>query len=90
MNHSDALHRARGRLEARRGFFIHLAVFVVVNAALVFINMATAPGDLWVRWPLMGWGIGVVFHALAVFVIGDRFSITDEMVERELSKGTRG
>jgi len=27
----------------------------------------------------MGWGIGVVFHGLAVFVFGDRFAITDEV-----------
>lgn len=89
MKRSDDVHRARARLEARRGFFAHLAVFVVVNSALVMINLTTASDDLWAKWPLMGWGIGLAFHGLAVFVIGDRFAITDEMVERELSKGPR-
>jgi len=76
--------RARERLEARRGFFAHLAVFVVVNTALVVINLATASDYLWAKWPLMGWGIGVAFHGLAVFVVGDLFAITDAMVEREM------
>jgi len=89
MKRSDDFHRARERLEARRGFFAHVAVFVVVNIALVTINVATAPDELWAKWPLMGWGIGLAFHGLAVFVIGDRFAITDEMVERELRKGPR-
>lgn len=89
MQRSDDIHRARRRLEARRGFLAHLAVFLVVNTALVIINLMTAPDDFWARWPLMGWGIGVAFHGLAVFVIGDRFAVTDEIVERELRKGPR-
>lgn len=87
MKRSDDFHRARERLEARRGFYAHLMVFVVVNAALLIINMTTAPDVLWAKWPLMGWGIGLAFHGLSVFVIGDRFAVTDEMVERELKKG---
>ncbi|MGD2046383.1 MAG: 2TM domain-containing protein [Gemmatimonadota bacterium] len=90
MKRSDDFHRAKERLEARRGFFTHLAVFLVVNTALVVINLSTAPDELWAKWPLMGWSIGLAFHGLAVFVIGDRFAITDEMVERELSKGPHG
>jgi hypothetical protein len=31
----------------------------------------------------------VAFHALAVFVIGDRLSISDDMVEREMNKRPR-
>ena len=90
MKRSDDFHRARERLEARRGFFAHLAVFVVVNTALFIVNMATASDYLWAKWPLMGWSIGLAFHGLAVFVIGDRFTITDEVVESELGRGARG
>lgn len=71
-------------------FFAHLAVLVVVNAILVTVNLTSGSGDFWARWPLMGWGIGLAFHGLAVFVVGDRFAVTDEMVERELSKRPHG
>jgi hypothetical protein len=89
MKRSDDFRHAKERLEARRGFFAHLAVFVIVNAALVIVNVVSASADFWAIWPLLGWGIGLAFHGLAVFATGDRFAITDERVERELTKGTR-
>ena len=87
MNRSEDYHRAKKRLEARRGFLAHLVVFALVNALLIVLNLASGTGEFWAKWPLMGWGIGLAFHGLAVFVIGDRFAITDEMVERELGRG---
>jgi steroid 5-alpha reductase family enzyme len=57
---------ATRRVAALKGFYVHLAVFALVLAALFVINTAT--GDSWwVQWVLFGWGIGVVAHALAVF-----------------------
>lgn len=86
MNRSDEFQRTKERLEARRGFLVHLVVYVVVNVALVVVNLSAAPDYLWAKWPMMGWGIGLFFHGLNVFVFGDPFSITDEVVQRELSK----
>lgn len=60
------LARARRRLAAIKGFYIHLFVFVVVLAGLFVINVA-AGGPWWVLWVFFGWGIGVVAHALTVF-----------------------
>lgn len=86
MERSDAYERARGRIEARRGFFVHLAIYAAVMTMLAIINMIASPDTLWFQWPLMGWGIGVFFHGLGVFVFSGRLAITDEMVERELGK----
>jgi hypothetical protein len=58
---------AKKRVSEIRGFYQHLAAYVVVNAALVLINLLTSPRDLWFMWPLLGWGIGVALHALSVF-----------------------
>ena len=27
----------------------------------------TSPNELWFYWPLLGWGIGVLFHGMRVF-----------------------
>lgn len=89
MSRSDEFQRTKERLEARRGFFVHLAVYVAVNAGLVVLNLTSAPDYLWAKWSLMGWGIGLFFHGLVVFVIGNRFAITDELVQREVSKRSR-
>ena len=60
---------ARARVQALKGFYIHAMVFVLVNVALLSIN-ALADGVWWFYWPLMGWGIGLGVHALAVFGFG--------------------
>ena len=48
------------------GFYIHLTVFIVVNAVLFIIDAMSGTG-WWVPWPILGWGIGVIAHGLAVF-----------------------
>lgn len=61
--------RARKRVEALKGFYVHATVFVLVNVALLAIN-ALVGGPWWFYWTLMGWGIGLGAHALAVFGFG--------------------
>ena len=64
--HEERLARARRRLEALKGFYIHLFVFAMVLAGLFIINLA-AGGPWWVLWVLLGWGIGIIAHAITVF-----------------------
>ncbi len=59
---------AKERVTVLQGFYRHLSVYVIVNLGLFLINMTTSPGTLWFIWPLMGWGIAIVLHALRVFV----------------------
>ena len=65
--------KAKERVEAVKGFYIHLTVYVVVNLILFSINMIVSPDGLWFFWPLMGWGVGVALHALRVFGAGRWF-----------------
>jgi len=55
--------------KVRRGFYIHLAVYLAVNALLSGLNLATGPDRLWCPWPLFGWGIGVLAHAVVAFTL---------------------
>jgi 2TM domain len=57
--------RAKRRVAALKGYYIHLSVFVLVMAGLAVINLLRGP-PWWVLWVLLGWGIGVVAHGLAV------------------------
>ena len=61
--------RARTRVKALKGFYIHATVFVLVNIALFALNVLVG-GVWWFYWPLLGWGIGLGVHALAVFGFG--------------------
>ena len=61
--------RVWARMQALKGFYIHATTFVVVNIALLAINVLVS-GVWWFYWPLIGWGIGLGVHALAVFGFG--------------------
>ena len=45
-------------------FRIHLMVYCITNAALWVIWWFTGRGYPWPIWPLVGWGIGVIFQYL--------------------------
>jgi hypothetical protein len=51
-----------------RVFLVHLAVYVVVTALLAAINLWFTPETLWFVWVLLGWGIGVAAHGLALLL----------------------
>ena len=86
MENQDAYKKAEKRVEAKIGFYTHLAVYVGVNILLIIINLLTSTQELWFKWPLIGWGIGVCFHALGVFVFTERSSIKERMIKKEMEK----
>lgn len=43
-------------------------MYIVINLGLFLLNFFTSRGEWWFFWPLMGWGISLIFHALGVFV----------------------
>ena len=59
--------RAQARVEELRGFYIHGFMYVLVNAALLGINLVTSSGYLWFLWVTIGWGVGLASHAFVVF-----------------------
>ncbi len=60
--------KAKKRVEEIKGFYTHAIVYVVVNIGLFLLNLFTNPGGWWFYWALFGWGIGLFFHAMGVFV----------------------
>jgi len=86
MGDQEIYERAKGRVEAKIGFFIHLAVYIVVNGLLIIINISTSSQYLWFKWPLIGWGIGVIFHAFYVFFLSSGSFIKERLIEKEMKK----
>jgi hypothetical protein len=70
---SEKLKKARKRVEELKGFYIHLAVYIVINA-FIMINIlirSLYDGDTFWQFgtfftPFF-WGIGLAFHAAKVF-----------------------
>jgi hypothetical protein len=67
VNEHEKTAKAAQQVEAIMGFYIHLFVFVLVIVALVIVNLLASPEVWWVQWVFLGWGIGVLAHALLVF-----------------------
>lgn len=63
-----------------KGFYIHLAQYVLSISLLSFINLFYGSRQLWVHWVIIGWGFGVLFHWLQV---SDRFSFFGSKWEKE-------
>lgn len=59
--------KASKKVEELKGFYGHLITFVLVNAAIMGINLYFSPKYLWFFWVVFGWGIGLFFHAMKIF-----------------------
>ncbi|WP_340202602.1 2TM domain-containing protein [Ascidiimonas sp. W6] len=85
-----AYKEARERVKRLKGFYIHLAVFVVINSfILVNVYVRTLYNDetFWqisTFFTLIFWGIGLVFHAFGVFA--KELIFTKEWEQRKLKE----
>ena len=68
MNDQQSRAAAVERIEAKRGFMVHAAIYVIVNIALVITWAVSSAGYFWPGWVIGGWGIGLVSHAIEVYV----------------------
>ena len=66
MTQHEKLRQAEAHVDAIIGFYIHLAVYVLVIGLLIVVD-ATDDNDWWVQWPAIGWGVGLLGHAFGVF-----------------------
>lgn len=58
--------------QRRKSFFMHLGIYILVNTASLIINFIFTPEFLWVIFPIVFWGIGVVWSYLGTFWWIDR------------------
>lgn len=75
--------RARKKVGEMREFYGHLATYVVVISGLILLNLLTSSFP-WVLFAMLGWGIGLFFHAMEVF--GDRFFLGRDWEERKIQE----
>jgi len=76
------------QLKKKRDFRAHLLAYVLVNAFfwLIWAVVLTAADGPWFPWPLfplVGWGIGLVFHAWDTY---GRKPFSDAEIGREVER----
>ena len=78
----DLRKQAVVRLRKKREFGAHLLAYVMVNTVLVVVWALTGMPFFWPLFPLMGWGIGLAFHAWDTFGRPP----TEERIRREMER----
>jgi len=73
MDEHERMVIAARQVDARIGFYIHFVVFILVCTGLAIVNWLATPEIRWVQWPVLGWGIGVLGHALCALGSGPNF-----------------
>ena len=63
----NAYRKAAKKMEDIKGFYGNLISYLIVIGGLAVLNLATYPKYLWFLYPAIGWGIGVIIHAMAVY-----------------------
>ena len=51
-----------------RVFLIHLAAYVSITLICAAVNLWFVPRTLWFVWVLLGWGIAIATHGLALYL----------------------
>jgi two-component system LytT family sensor kinase len=70
----DMLHEdAYDHVMRLRGLYLHLTYYVVIHLGLAALNGLMTPGQPWIVWSLIGWGIGLTTHMVSVMATDQWF-----------------
>ena len=60
--------RAKKRVKAIKGFYIHAMVYVLVNGLILLLKFQKNDDIEFHDWGIGLWGIGLLIHGLSVFL----------------------
>jgi len=84
-HHQDARYaEAKRKVKDLKGFYIHLFVYIVVNLFIISRNVQQGDNlsEIDNYWTAIFWGIGLLVHAIRVFV--PNFILGKEWEERKI------
>ncbi|MCP4384556.1 MAG: 2TM domain-containing protein [Hyphomicrobiales bacterium] len=72
------------RVQAKRLFRNHVAVYLIVNALLAIVWAMSGAGYFWPIWPIAGWGIALALHAWSAYF---ERPISEDDIRQEMERG---
>jgi hypothetical protein len=66
-HHDTAFFRAKERVEKLKGFYGNLVSYLIIIPILIIINLNSSNEFQWFWFPMLGWGMGLTFHAFETF-----------------------
>ena len=85
-NEQTAYDRAKDRVEKLKGFYGNLISYCCVIPILIVINLSTSSFQ-WFWFPMLGWGLGLTFHAFETFGYGKSWE--EKKIQEILQKGNK-
>ncbi|QHI39134.1 hypothetical protein IMCC3317_45350 [Kordia antarctica] len=98
---NEAYVRAKKKMESLRGFYTHLAVYILINSIFTIrtiyervqdgftIGNALSDGEIYTLWII--WGLGLTIHAVNVFtfisIFGQKWE--ERKMKEYMNKDTR-
>ena len=58
--------KAKKSVKEIKNFYTHAIIYAIVISVLTLINLKTT-SFLWVLFPALGWGVGLLSHGLCTF-----------------------
>lgn len=63
-------------------FRTHLIIYLAVISLLTIINLTITHGYFWAKWPILGWGIAIVIHAISAYSPSSNASVKEPTSEK--------
>ena len=86
LSEEDLYREARKIVEAKKGFYVHFVIYLIVSAVIYIVYRLTWTGYPWFIWPILGWGVGVLFHFLGVFFFSRQSNWDKRAIEKEVQR----
>ncbi len=92
MENNEPYKDAKRKAGLLKEFYSHLSTYLMVNGIFFVVNYLTSPGEWWVLYPLIGWGVCLTIHGMdTIFKINGFFDKwedrkTKELMRKELDK----
>lgn len=82
---ASEIEEAKKQVNEKIGFYIHLVIYILGNTVFHLINLWT--GELyWAIFPLLAWGLGLLFHGVQVFGFFNTSEWTHKQILKEIEK----
>lgn len=67
LSKEEKIIEARFKIKCIKEFYGHLAAYLVMVPIFIYLNLSQDPNFLWFWFPVLGWGVGLLIHAIKVF-----------------------
>jgi len=92
MSNESAYLKVQKKVKAKKDFYFHLGIYLIIILFLTILNWLTNDGHhdvWWVAFPAVSWGTAVAIHALAVFLFSGDGLLGEEWEQKKIEEELR-